>query len=67
MSIENFLERGRINILGGHYRDEFFPCAVIFQPALGLLNLELPLCLGHESRIAQRGEKENAKPQQSIS
>jgi hypothetical protein len=33
---------------------------------VGLLNLELPLCC-HESRIAQWGEKENAKPQQSIS
>jgi hypothetical protein len=32
-----------------------------------LLNLELPLRLCHESRIAQRGEKENAKPQQSVS
>ena len=34
---------------------------------VGLLNLELPLRLCHESRIAQRGEKENAKLQQSIS
>ena len=34
---------------------------------VGVLNLELPLRLCHESRIAQRGEKENAKPQQSIS
>jgi hypothetical protein len=34
---------------------------------VGLLNLELPLCLCHESRIARRGEKENAKPPQSIS
>jgi hypothetical protein len=29
--------------------------------------LELPLCLGRESGIAQCGEKENAKRQQSIS
>ena len=34
---------------------------------VGLLNLELPLRLCHESRIAQRGEKENAKRPQSIS